>query len=122
MKKVAIHNETRSLKTPVVANYCDSFFSRLRGFTFRDEIPQGEGLLLVQSRDSRLDAAIHMLMVFTDLAVVWINDAGEVVDTCLARSWALAYMPKSPARFVLEMRPSRLDEFCVGDHIRFEEV
>ena len=34
---------------------------------------------MVQPKDSRLDASIHMLGVFTDLAVVWINNAGVVV-------------------------------------------
>ena len=80
------------------------------------------GLLLVQKRDSRMDAAIHMLGVFFDLGIVWINEAGQVVDTCLARSWRLAYVPKQPARYILEIHPDRLSEFNIGDQVRFENV
>jgi uncharacterized membrane protein (UPF0127 family) len=70
-----------------------------------------QGLLLVQSRDSRIDASIHMLGVFMDLAVIWINNAGQVVDTCLARRWRMAYVPKQPSRFILEINPHRLRRF-----------
>ena len=77
-------------------------------------------MLLVQSRDSRLDASIHMLNVWTDLAVIWINNQGIVVDLCTARAWYPFYMPKQPARYILEMAPTRLSEFAIGDIVSFE--
>ena len=104
------------------ALYCVSFACRLRGLTFRRTLAEDEGLLLVQGSDSRLDASIHMLFVWMDLAVVWINSAGNVVDVRLARRWHLAYAPQRPARYVLETRPARLDEFKVGDRIKFEDI
>jgi len=122
MKQVAVQNKSRPAKTPVIAAYCSSFFSRLRGFTFRRSIPLDRGLILVQSRDNRVDSSIHMLFVFTDLAVVWINNAGEVVDACLAKRWRLFYAPKRPARYVLEMNPARLGDYQLGDCVSFEQV
>jgi hypothetical protein len=121
MRQILIRNLSRSQSRPVKALYCISFFCRLRGLTFRRSLGEGEGLLLVQGSDSRLDASIHMLFVWMDLAVVWINSAGEVVDVRLARRWHLAYAPQRPARYVLETLPSRLDEFIVGDRIQFED-
>ena len=41
-----------------------------------------------------MDTSIHMLMVFMDLGVVWINNDCQVVDTVLAKSWRPAYFPK----------------------------
>ena len=121
MRQVIIRNLSQPLSRPLTARYCASFACRLRGLTFRRSLPDEWGLLLVQDRDSRLDAAIHMLGVWMDLAVVWINSHGKVVDLCLARRWRPAYIPKGPARYVLEMDPARLPEFKVGDEIRFEE-
>jgi uncharacterized membrane protein (UPF0127 family) len=121
MRQVIIRNLSQPLSRPLIARYCVSFSCRLRGLTFQRALPEDWGLLLVQERDSRLDAAIHMLFVWMDLAVVWINSAGKVVDVCLARRWRPAYVPKSPARYVLETDPARLPEFNVGDEIRFEE-
>jgi uncharacterized membrane protein (UPF0127 family) len=89
---------------------------------FRSSLSQAQGLLLVGSRDSRLDAAIHMLFVFMDLAVIWINSEQVVVDTVLARSWRPAYTPHQPARYILEIHPSRLAEFKVGDRIEFQNA
>jgi murein DD-endopeptidase MepM/ murein hydrolase activator NlpD/uncharacterized membrane protein (UPF0127 family) len=107
-EQVIIHNLSRPLPQPIIARYCASFFCRLRGLTFRRQIPIHWGLLLVQKRDSRVDASIHMLGVWTDLAVIWINSAEEVVDIKLARRWRLAYLPERPARYVLELAPAHL--------------
>jgi len=87
----------------------------------RDLAPE-RGLLLVQGRDSRLDASIHMLFMAMDLAVIWINAQNEVVDTRLARRWRLAYVPQQPARFVLETHPDRLADFNIGDKVSIHEA
>jgi uncharacterized membrane protein (UPF0127 family) len=122
MKLVTVHNLTRPKTQPLVARYCSSFFCRLRGLMFRRSLPDNWGLLLVQSRDSRLDSSIHMLAMWIDLAVVWITDGGEVVDVRLARRWRPAYFPRRPARYVLEMEVAHLEDFHIGDKVRFEET
>jgi uncharacterized membrane protein (UPF0127 family) len=63
-----------------------------------------------------------MLAVFMDLAIVWINTDGDVVDSRLARRWRPIYVPQKPARYVLEMTPDRLVDFKVGDKVKFEEI
>lgn len=119
-EEVSIHNLSHPHPQPITARYCASFSCRLRGLTFRRKIPTNWGLLLVQDRDSRMDASIHMLFVWTDLTVVWINSEAEVVDVKLAKSWRLAYLPKRPARYVLELSPQHLSDFIVGDRIKIE--
>ena len=118
MKYVEIKNLTNPLLHPIQAGYCSSFICQLRGWTFRHKIQLEEGLLLVQKRDSRLDSSIHMMFVWTDLAVVWINNGNEVVDTRLAKKWRPGYISSAPARYVLELAPERLAEFTVGDKIK----
>lgn len=122
MKSVLIQNLTRPSLQPVLARNCASFFCRLRGLTFRRALPGGQALLLVQKRDSRLDAAIHMLAVFMELAVVWIDRDGIVVDSCLARPWRPYYAPKRAARYILEMEAARLGDFLEGERVSFEEA
>jgi uncharacterized membrane protein (UPF0127 family) len=122
MKIISIQNTSQPLKDPLQAVYCDSFLCRLRGLMFRSRLAHDQGLLLVEARDSRMDTAIHMLFVFMDLAVVWINSDLTVVDTVLARAWRPAYVPRRPARYILEITPGRLNEFKVGDAIRFDHA
>ena len=122
MKYLTITNLTNSQVQPVVAHYCASFLCQLRGLMFRRSLPAGEGLLLVQSKDSRLDSSIHMMFMWIDLAIVWINNANEVVDVRLARRWRLAYVSQKPARYVLELNVARLDDFKVGDKLQFSEA
>jgi uncharacterized membrane protein (UPF0127 family) len=93
----------------------------MRGFTFKRQIAKGEGLILVDKQDSRVNAAITMLFVFFDLGVIWVNGSGRVVDKKLARSWRLSYSPKEPAQFVVESHPDILDKIQIGDHLAFIE-
>lgn len=119
MKTVHLENINHPLPSSLSALYCDSFLCRLRGLMFHSSLAPEKGLLLVEARDSRLDTSIHMLFVFMDLAVIWINTEKVVVDTVLARAWRLAYASRVPARYILEIHPSRLNQFKTGDRVEF---
>lgn len=122
MKHILIRNLSQPQTSPISAAYCASFFCRLRGLTFRRSIPPDFGLLLVFNRDSRLDTAIHMMFVWMDLSVLWINSTYNVVDVALARRWRPLYIPRQPAKYVLELLPERLSDFKIGDKVVFSEL
>jgi uncharacterized membrane protein (UPF0127 family) len=122
MKKVTIQNLTRPTPRSVVVSYASSFFHRLKGLMFRRKLSDSEGILLVQARDSKMDASIHMVFVSMPLGVVWINSKYEVVDRVLAKPWRLYYGPERPAKYTLEIHPSRLDYFCKGDQVSIEKM
>ena len=87
---------------------------------FTSDLPEHSGLVLVQRNDSRVNASIHMMFMRMDLAVVWINSEFRVVERVLARRWKLGYIPKSPAKYVLETSAANLNDFNIGDKVRFE--
>lgn len=89
---------------------------------FTRYLPDDQGLLLVQKDDSRMNASIHMMFMWIDLAVIWINSDYIVVDLVLAHRWKFAYMPKKPAKYVLEIGVGHLGEYAVGDRVHFDEV
>jgi uncharacterized membrane protein (UPF0127 family) len=119
---ILIRNLTNPDVDEIQARWCQSFFSRLRGFTFRSGLDKSEGLVLVEARDSRLDTSIHMFFVWTDLAIAWVNSNNEVVDTALAKAWRPFYASAKPARYVIEFHPERHGEFKAGDQISFDHV
>jgi len=122
MKYIQIINETRPETKPLLAKYCQSFLCQLRGLMFTQSLPDRHGLLLVQGSDSRMNASIHMMFMWIDLAVIWINSEYQVVDSVLAQRWKLAYLPKQPAKYVLEAPVNCLSDYKVGDRIRFGEL
>ncbi len=122
MKHVQVNNESRTLKFPLVVGYANSFWSRLKGLMFTKPISSQRGLLLVQSRESRIDSSIHMFFVNYDLGTVWLDNNCRVVDSCLAKRWRPYYAPAHAARYVLEIHPDRLSEFSPGDRVQFEYV
>ena len=119
-KPTRIRNLSNPRIHPLQANWCQSFGSRLRGFTFRSSLAKDEALVLVESGDTRANTAIHMFFVWTDLAVAWVNSHNEVVDTVLAKSWRPFYAPARPARYVIEFHPDRHGELKTGDRISFD--
>ncbi len=100
---------------------CASFLCRLRGLTFRRTLGEGEGLLLVGQRESRAEAAIHMFFVFFPITAIWLDRDGRVVDVKLARPFRPLYVPRAPARDVLEGPPSLMERVRIGDQLHFGE-
>jgi len=118
-KQIRIVNLSRNESVLAGIKYCDDFFSRLKGFTFRKALREDEGLVLAENRDSRLDTSIHMLFVWTDLAVYWVNSNKVIVDKQLAKSWHLYYASQAPAQYVVELNPCQMDVFQIGDQLDF---
>ena len=116
---IFVNNLDLPLDTPALVEYCDSFKCRLRGLMFRSSLGRNEGLLLVEKRDARLDASIHMFFVPFDLAVFWIDSTLTVVDKVIAKAWRPAYVPKKPARFILELHPDRWEDYRIGNKTQF---
>ncbi|MDH5506216.1 MAG: DUF192 domain-containing protein [Anaerolineae bacterium] len=122
MRQVQIINESRPLASALRADYCDTFLCKLRGLSFRRTLPQDWGLVMDNKKDNRVESAIHMLWMAFDLAVVWIDDSGSVVDVHYAKAWRSFIVPRHPARYVLEISSTRLADFSIGDQVRFEET
>lgn len=114
-------NETRGERLVRRVRRCSSFGCRLRGLMFRRSPADDEGLLLMGGRESRSESAIHMLFVFFPIAAVWLDSGGKVVDAQLARPFRPLYVPRGPARDVLEGPPALLERVQIGDLVRFEE-
>jgi hypothetical protein len=120
--KMSVENLDHPLKTPLNLRFCTGFFDRFWGLMFHKPLQEDEGIVLVQKRENRVDAAIHMLFMRTDLAVIWLDSDKKVVDKALAKRWRLSYIPQKPALYVLELSPSRFSAFDVGDTLAFKEL
>jgi uncharacterized membrane protein (UPF0127 family) len=106
---------------PLRVRWCSSFACRLRGLTFRRHLNDDEGLLFVESTESRLGTAIHMAFVFFSIGVVWLDGDGVVVDKVLARPFRPFYAPRAPARYFLEGPPALLTWVEMGTRYRIVE-
>lgn len=122
MRRIFLHNCTHPATSPIQALYCDTFFSRFRGLMFRRELAEREGLLLVESSESRVNSSIHMLFMNFDIAVVWLNTQLQVVDVQLCKRWRPSYIPAKPAQFTLETRVEYLPEFHIGDQLAIKNA
>ena len=85
-----------------------------------EELPQDGGIMIAESGESKVNTSIHMMFMNYDITVLWLNKEMVVVDKVLAKKWALYYGPKEPAQYILEIHPSRYDDFEIGDQL--EEI
>jgi uncharacterized membrane protein (UPF0127 family) len=121
-KTISIENKTKQQDGGFRLSYCDTFLTQLRGLMFRSRLSRDEGLVLVGTRDSRLESSIHMFFVSFDLTVLWLDSNMKVVDKVLARSWRPMYFSKQPAKYVVEIHPERWADFEIGDEVLFKNA
>lgn len=122
MKKIKILNQSTPSCPSISAKYCDTFLCRFLGLMWQESISPDQGLLLVEDRESRINTAIHMLFMRFDIAAIWINKSLQVVDHVIAKRWRISYIPHSPAKYILETHPSRINDFSIGDQLHFDDV
>ena len=89
---------------------------------FRRQLPLDEGLLLIEKQDNRLESSIHMLFVRFDLTVIWIDSRLTVVDKVIARRWRPVYIPKIPAKYILELHRDRWEDYAIGNKVEFSRL
>jgi uncharacterized membrane protein (UPF0127 family) len=114
-----IVNFTHPLASPLSLPVASTFFQRLIGLMFRKEITPDGGLLFVGRKESISGSSIHMQFCFMELGIVWADRDKKVADKSLARPWEFNRHPSRPAMYILEIHPSRLDEFQSGDQLSF---
>lgn len=85
---------------------------------FRRSLGELDGIVLVNSSPSRLDAAIHMFFMLMDIGVVWLDQDYVVIDKVLAKRWRPVYIPKRPAKYIFEIDANLLEEFSIGDVVK----
>ncbi len=121
-KTISIENKNKKLDGAFRLKYCDTFLTQLRGLMFRSRLAPDEGLVLVGTRDSRLESSIHMFFVSFDLTVLWVGADMKIVDKVLAKSWKPMYFSKYPAKYVIEIHPERWADFEIGDEVLFKNA
>jgi uncharacterized membrane protein (UPF0127 family) len=104
----------------VKGKVCQDFFSRFLGLMFRKNLGINEGILIDQGSLSRVNSAIHMLFMRFDIAVIWLNNDFHIVDKVLGKKWYPFYIPKKPARYVLETHPDAINHFAIGEHLEIK--
>lgn len=88
----------------------------------RRSIAKDEGLVIVEPIAGIVNTSIHMMFVYTPLAVFWLDKDFKVVDKVIARPWASYYGSKRPAMYVLELNENHFQLWDIEDTIHFHET
>jgi len=104
------------------AKWCQSFWCHFKGLQLVTKLPESDGVLFVTNSESKVETAIHMFFMFINIAVVWLDANGVVVDKQFAKPWRPMYAPQQPAQYFIEANPSLLEKVNIGDQLTFDEV
>ena len=114
----------RNLATGDILAYrvevCDTFWKRGRGLMFRRRLAEDEALVFIHRKESISETSIHMLFVFFDIGVIWLDRQRRVVDKKVARPFHPYYAPGQPAQFFVECHPHALGFVDVGDQLDWD--
>ena len=116
MKIVKI-KKSSSPFTVVNVKYCDTFLSKLIGLMFSRKLKHDHGVILVDNNETRINTSIHMMFMNYDITVLWLDRQMVIVDKVLARKWVPIYIPKKPAKYVVELHHSKFSEYSIGEKL-----
>ena len=116
-----IKNQNGDIVLPKT-KWCQSAWCHFKGLQFASPLDDTEGLIFVYGRESITNTSIHMFFVFFEIAVVWLDSSGIVVDKKLAKPWRPAYAPAKAAQYFIEANPSLLERVNIGDKLSFDKV
>ena len=91
---------------------------RMRGLMFRAK--PNYALILCMPKESRIGSAIHMMFVFYPLDVLFLDSKKQVVDKVLGlKPFALNYVPKRAAKYVVELPEGLGKKAGIGDLLQW---
>ena len=122
MKKVLIRKFSGDFGAfnKLEAWYFESFFNRLKGLMFKDNISNDQAGLFINKNENIIDSTIHMLFMNFDIAVFWIDRFDTIVDKKIAKKWRLIYYPEVKAQKIFETHVDIYDKLQIGDRIVIE--
>lgn len=82
--------------------FANTYFKRFKGLMFEKKENFDYALIFEFPFESRIKTSLHMLFVFFEINVVFLNSKKEVVDKTTLKPWTINYTPKKPAKFVIE--------------------
>jgi len=117
-KTALLTNLSKPLPIDVELRVCDSFFSKLKGLMFTPTIEAYQGLLFIETYESRMNTGIHMFFMNFDIACIWLDKEFKVVDLVYAKKWKTIKIPEKPAQYTLELNKDLLPYFSINDQLR----
>jgi uncharacterized membrane protein (UPF0127 family) len=112
----------KSLKTnQIIATlkFGNSYFSKLKGLMFKKKLDYVFVLTLTKSK-YRFLSSIHTLFMRFTIDIVFLDKSKAVFEIAQLSPWKL-YIPKKPARYVLEMKEGSIEtnQIAIGDKLDF---
>jgi len=113
-----IHNKKNILKDMV---YATSIGRIARGLMLTGKIGVDRGICMkIPISDSKYNASVTMAFCFLPMDILFVDSEMTVVDKVCLKPWKMSYIPKKPARYVIESSKNKFSKIKIGDKIRIE--
>ncbi|MBT4334712.1 DUF192 domain-containing protein [archaeon] len=103
------------------ALYKKNVLFKVKGLMFSKPLKSGEAIILEAKEEGIIETTLHMLFVFYPIDILWLNKKLEIVDikrkVLPFKPWIV---PKSPAKFVVEMKSGAAKTLKIGDVLKFK--
>ena len=116
-----LFNKTRRKKIIEKTKNAKTFFQKFRGLMFESEKNFNYGLIFFLENESRINATIHMLFVFFQIDVVYLDKNKKVVDVVKnLQPFVLSCTPKKAAKYFIELPNGKAKNVSIGNKLEWE--
>ncbi len=97
-------------------------FRVIKGLMFSKKLEKNKGVILdLGIEKERIFSSVHMLFVFQELDIIFLNDKLQIVDKVRLKPFELNYTPKGKTRFIIETNSKIISNLKVGDKLQFKK-
>ena len=89
-------------------------------FASKKKIDQGICLVMPTNRKSRLSCSVTMLFCFHPMNILFLNEKYKVVDKVVLKPFQLSYVPKKPAKYIIECHKHKFKYLRIGNVLKIE--
>lgn len=111
-----VHLKGESIRVTIA----DTIETRAKGLSGRTSLARDEGMLFVFDTDGQYGFWMKDMLMAID--ILWLDQSGKIiyiVQSAMPESYPEAYVPRSPARYVLELQADwvRTHGVSLGDRV-----
>ncbi len=108
-------------KKPLVTNVrvADTSSTRARGLMFKAENNFDYALVFEWKKLGRATRSLHMLFVFFEIGVLFLDEKKRVVEKAVLKPWRLNYTPRHACQTIIVLPKELISKVKIGDKLQW---
>lgn len=99
---------------------CNTIFSKFKGLIFTRKLKNKQGIIIPLNQEKISQAAIHMLFVFYNIDVLWLDKDYKIVDLRRNLKPFTFAKPRNKAKYIVELPADSTSNINIGSKLQIK--